>query len=330
MLRLIISYTSCWFPEKLSLTIASAREKTSHKPTMSEPTEDLVRVRFDNNAGESMYWQPDVDKVLQCRTREMLEAYTGVPSADLISHVQHIQKRSWNVAPYPSVGALTWLNPYILLHSAYTTVLEKVKNGASILDCACMVAQDLRQLAYAGAPTENMYGFDIELDFFDIGFSFYNDRDRWKGSFIHADATQPFHTNGLGQLEGKIDIIWCAKFIHIFDRKRQVDMMVKLLSLLSPQPGAMFVGSQNGFPGGRDIMIEGLQKFDSTTDRFFLADAADIEEMWTEVARRTATEGQWDLQARLLDLRTLGLHEDDGTDYKRTTGYNVQWTATRK
>ena len=36
----------------------------------------------------------------------------------------------------------------------------------------------------------------------------------------------------------------------------------------------------------------------------------------------------WEVEAWLVDLRTLGLHRDDGSEYAKYTGYNLQWTAT--
>lgn len=109
------------------------------------------------------------------------------------------------------MGALTWLNPYIILHEACDKILERVKNGATIIDCGCMFAPDLRYLAYKGAPTDKMYAFDIKPDFFHLGFDFYNDRDRWKGTFFAADGLQELDASPLGDLKGEVDIVWAPK-----------------------------------------------------------------------------------------------------------------------
>lgn len=108
--------------------------------------------------------------------------------------------KAWQLAPYASVGALTWLNPYILLHEAHDIMIERIKDGASILDCGCMISPDLRQLAYEGAPTAKMHGFDIEPGFFDIGYDFYRDRDSFKATFFTADVQGDFDGNPLRQL----------------------------------------------------------------------------------------------------------------------------------
>jgi hypothetical protein len=238
----------------------------------------------------------------------------------------HFQrKQCWEIVPYPSIGALTWLNPYITFHEAHDTILAKVKDGATIVDCGCFISTDLRYLASKGAPTKNMCGFDIEPRFFDIGFEFYNDRDRWQGSFLVADGTKRLEDTALAPLIGKVDIVWCPKYIHLYDRPHQVEVAANLIRLLKPRAGSIFAGSQNGYPVPEEKPLadggfQGQQK------SFFIGNAETLREIWDEAAAQTGTK--WELDARLLDLRTIGLHQDDGSEYKRKVGYTLQWTAT--
>ena len=188
-----------------------------------------------------------------------------------------------------------------------------------------MFAPDLRYLAHKGAPTESMYAFDIEPQFFDLGFQFYNDADRWKGEFFAANGLEELDASSLGQLKGKIDIIWSPKFLHLWDRPHQIEVAARMVSFLKPQPGSLFCGSQNGLPEAEEAPIaEGA--FAGQQKSFFLGNADTIKEIWNEVAARTGTE--WNVESRLLDMRTLGMHKDDGSPYKKRTGYNLQWTAT--
>ena len=66
--------------------------------------------------------------------------------------------------------------------------------------------------------------------------------------------------------------------------------------------------------------------FEGQQKTFFIGNVETIKEIWTEVGKRSGTK--WNVDARLLDLRSIGLHEDDGSMYKKKTGYNLQWTAT--
>ena len=170
-----------------------------------------------------------------------------------------------------------------------------------------------------------MYGFDIESRFFDIGFDFYNDRDKFQGTFLAADASKDLAMTALAPLVGKVDVIWCPKFLHIFHREHQVEVAANLIQLLRPRAGSLFVGSQNGLPDPEELAIAG-NAFVRQQATAFMGNAETIREIWAEVAKRTGTK--WDLQAQLLDLRTLGLHKDDGSVWAKKVGYNLQWTAT--
>ncbi|KAK4493743.1 hypothetical protein PRZ48_014928 [Zasmidium cellare] len=280
------------------------------------------------NPEDAVYFYKDVDAALQPQSREMLLKYTGVPSDQLISHIKEAQSRAFKVAPYSSVGSMTWLNPFIVLHFAYSKALEKVKNGGSILDCACMIAQDLRQLAFDGAPTDKMYGFDFEPEFFNIGYDFFQDRATFRGSFLEVDATKDFSETELRDLSGKVDVIWCAKFIHLYDWDDQIEMASKLVRLLKPQPGSLFLGSQNGFPGGRSMSLKGSGMKVSKSNMGFLNDVDHLKEIWEEVGKRTGLD--FDVEVTLLDLRTIGWHKDSGSDYHKTIGYNLQYLITMK
>ena len=172
-----------------------------------------------------------------------------------------------------------------------------------------------------------MYGSDIEPVFFDIGFDFYNDRKKFKATFFGASVTEELDASPLGKLKGKVDIIWAAKLVHLFDREHQIEVSARLVALLKPQPGSMFVGSQNGLPDARELPLPS-QVFQNASlgSTFFMGNANTIKEDWEELAKRTGTK--WTVESTLLDLRTSGRHEDDGSEYKKRTGYNLQWTAT--
>ncbi|KAI9683514.1 MAG: hypothetical protein M1822_006054 [Bathelium mastoideum] len=262
---------------------------------------------------------------LRPQTRKFIEEYAKVPPDKVESHIKAIQSRAWAVAPYPSVGQLTWLNPYILLHPSHDRILSRLKAGASILDCGCMIAPDLRQLAYEGAPTNRMYGFDIESRFFDISYDFYKDRETFQGKLLEADV---FKTQSpLKDLEGQLDIVWCAKFMHLFNRSTQIAIAVRLIKLLKPVPGSMFVGAQNGYVVDYEVPLPNGGLY-SQAKGYWLGSKEGLEKLWKEISEETGTK--WEVDVRLIDLRTVGMYQDDGTeDSKRRTGYNLQWTCTR-
>ncbi|KAF2151566.1 hypothetical protein K461DRAFT_294469 [Myriangium duriaei CBS 260.36] len=276
---------------------------------------------LSNDKGAAWYKQSKDLEVLPA-ARRLLEEYSGIPSDDVQSHIISIRDKAWEVAPYASVGSMTWINPYILLHPAHERILARLKAGASILDCGCCFSTDLRQLAFEGAPTDRMNAFDVETAFFDIGYDFFRDKQKFKARFVHVNFVDE-KDQSLDKFKGNIDIIWAAKFVHLFDHEHQIQAVIKLIRVLKPQAGSMFVGSQNGFPGSMDAPIgDPKPGFQSTIK---LHDEDSIRALWKEVEARTGT--RWDVEAKLIDMRTIGMHKDNGTEYTRRTGYNITYIA---
>ena len=160
----------------------------------------------------------------------------------------------------------------------------------------------------------------MKPEFSDTGFDFYNDRSRWQGTFFAANGLDELDASPLGELKGKIDVIWSLKLLHLFPRDTQVTVAAHTVSLLKPVRSNMFVGAQNGLTDPKEIHIQegtavGMQK------SFFLGNADTIKEIWNEGAKQTGSK--WNVESKLLDLRTKGLHQGDGSEYSKVIGYNL-------
>ena len=80
--------------------------------------------------------------------------------------------------------------------------------GQVLADIGCFIGHDLRHLVNDGAPAQNLYGFDI-IDFWDLGFEMFQDRDRFKAHFVQADIMAA--DSKLAEFKGKLDIIYIAQ-----------------------------------------------------------------------------------------------------------------------
>ena len=49
-------------------------------------------------------------------------------------------------------------------------------------------------------------------------------------------------------LAGRVSVIYVARFFHLFDEKKQLDLAFKLAALLSPEPGSTIFGTHIGIP----------------------------------------------------------------------------------
>ena len=89
-----------------------------------------------------------------------------------------------------------------------------MERGETLLDIGCCFGQDPRQLVADGAPSENIYGLDIEGPLIDIGYDLFMDRGWLKSTFIVGDVYNP--STNWSQLLDKMDIINASAFLHLF------------------------------------------------------------------------------------------------------------------
>lgn len=236
-----------------------------------------------------------------------------------LSHA--IAVTDFNKYPYPCLGRFAFLELSISLSPKYPEILQRIKNGDKYLDIGCCVGQDIRKLASDGAPSENMYGSDLQQEFMDIGYDLFLDKSTLKSTFIAADILNP--ESGLKQLEGQIDIIHAASFFHLFDWDESVTAMKQAVRLLKAKPGSMLVGRQigNAEAGARAGSRTNKQRYRHNQESF--------EKMWKQVGEETGTN--WNVDARLSseDLFKLGLAAGVKADFIPPDTRWLSFTVTR-
>jgi SAM-dependent methyltransferase len=151
---------------------------------------------------------------------------------------------AFKVFPYPCVGNWGFLNLSIVEAPVYDEVVQRVKNGDLYLDIGCCMGQDIRQLVRDGAPHENVYGSDLKKDFWEIGYDLFLDKSSLKTKFIEADIFDA--ESNLKELDGKLDIVHAASFLHLFDWDGQIKAAKRLIELLKAKPGVLIFGRQGG------------------------------------------------------------------------------------
>jgi SAM-dependent methyltransferase len=172
-------------------------------------------------------------------------------------------------------------------HESYATVLEKLNNGARLLDVGCCFGQDLRKLAGDGVPADNLYAVEIMQGFLDASFDFFGDRANPPAHFITADLLDESNTE-VNDLLGTVDVVHISMVLHIWDWATQIRACERLVALLRPVPGALVLGRLIGRleacnwrgPEGRAMYKHDLQSF---------------ARLWEEVGQRTETK--WAVRA---------------------------------
>lgn len=124
------------------------------------------------------------------------------------------------------------------------------------------------------------------------------DKESLKTTFIAADI---FDTESdLKQLEGTIDIVHAASFLHLFPLDRMTEAATRMAKMLKDKPGCLVVGRQlgnvdHGHTAGT---------FDETKNRF-RHNVESFDAMWKKVGEDTGTQWKVDAHLEELDLHKI-------------------------
>lgn len=185
-------------------------------------------------------------------------------------------------------------------HPAYPQVLERLKAepDCTLLDLGCCFAQDLRRLAADGVSASQLYGADLRLDYLNLGYELFRDegripRDRFhEGDIFGAPGSR--EEGDLVKLNGKVNMIYAASFLHLFDWENQVAAAVRMVGFLKAgEKEALIFGRQVGSLDPGNLLGRsghGLR---------FTHDARTFQELWRVVGEKTGT--QWEVEASLGD-----------------------------
>ncbi|KAJ6579940.1 hypothetical protein DFH09DRAFT_1029875 [Mycena vulgaris] len=192
----------------------------------------------------------------------------------LKAHVLGLQKKAYEVYPYPCIRRLGFARLKINKNrAAYEHVLELGKTpGFILLDIGCCFGNDLRKIASDGFPVENTIGSDLRQDFWGLGHELFRSTpESFPVVFVAGDAFDPDFlapptqepqsepvsaTSGLdlravkslNALRGRLSAIHSASLFHLFSEAQQLELARRLAGLLSPRAGSMIFGCHGAHP----------------------------------------------------------------------------------
>ncbi|KAJ5128112.1 hypothetical protein N7448_008891 [Penicillium atrosanguineum] len=254
----------------------------------------------DSDAERYQKWyDPDLEEV-NPQIRHLLETYSNIRPADVVSHVNKIRARGFAANPYPCIGNYRFLNLTLLTHPLYKSIISKLQSNsfAIYLDLGCCFGQDLRQLVLDGVPSSQLVGLDIEGPLMDLGYELFRDRGTVESKFVVVDIFQ-------GEAQGEpwtelvakgADVVHCSAFFHLFPLALQVDA-AKVISRVV-RKGGIIVGRQSG--SVKPAEVPAIKA--GTTS--FRHDLNTLAEMWENVGMETGTKWKVDGSLDEVGLQT--------------------------
>lgn len=257
---------------------------------------------MSNSKDSAWFDEKPSDGQIPEESLHLLETYSGIPREDLIAHITKIRDEAWEVNPYPCIGQWRFLENGITNCDEYEEVLKRVGKGEKLLDVACCFGQTVRQLVADGAPSENIYGSDLEAVFIELGYKLFKDRDKLQSKFLVANIFDP--ASSLTDIKGKMDIVYAGSFFHLWGLEKQKEVSKAVAVLLRPQPGSMIIGRQVG-------AVTAVARGSATGD-MFRHNVESFQKMWKEIGDDTGVT-----YVVTASLKELGKHFFEKGDSRR-------------
>ena len=196
-------------------------------------------------------------------------------------------------------------------------MLARLKDSSppqKFLDLGCCFGQDIRRLVADGVPHENLYGADLRLEFLELGYELFQDKGRLKAHFLEADVFEvDDEAEGgkeLRKLDGTIDIIHAASFLHLFAWEEQVQAGMRMVRLMT----------KNSLVLGRQA---GTMKPGEYARSRYVHDPDSLQKLWDVIGEKTGTK--WKVIAELRKAKGWQSREqeDNGAGDSRMMQFEV-------
>ncbi|KAK3385502.1 hypothetical protein B0H63DRAFT_183533 [Podospora didyma] len=225
------------------------------------------------------------------QARELLEKYSRIPPDRLEQTVINLRNRAWLTWPYPCIGQFRFLKLSLANRDdLYPRLLARLQAGDTILDLGCCLGQDIRKLAFDGAPATSLFGAELKADFIDLGYELFRDRDRAnRATFFQADILD--QEGPLAEYRWQFDVLNLGMVVHLFSRAEQLALFKHAIKLLKPAtPGTAIIGQAWGHLDGVATPAEpGKERFKHNVETF--------KALVAEIEAETGT--RWEVNAEL-------------------------------
>ncbi|KAM0796363.1 hypothetical protein BDR22DRAFT_900139 [Usnea florida] len=266
-------------------------------PTISSLTTAKDRAKNAPRSKHLPWFQSNIGSSLTPAGRHLLEEYSGIPSAEVVSHIHKVRDIAWDIFPWPCIGQFWFVTLGLACHPSYSALLIRLRSPSPairLLDLGTCLGQDLRKLVADGVPPGRLFGTDLFAEYEAVGHELFRDRDRFQGRFIAADLFDDDDSAlGGGSMKNNVgtwDVVNIFMFLHIWDLDTQVAACKRILNLLSPKPGSMVIGAQSGSTQPGEVLLKPPHVADGEEKRIYRHSLESFREMWGKVGKEEGVE----------------------------------------
>ena len=207
---------------------------------------------------------------------------TSLPQRDIAFEKHH----------YACIGQMRFLLYNLKLLPFHGRVVERLKLGATFMDAGCCFGQELRYLIHQEQiPAAQLFGFDLEDTFTKLGFQLFRDEDSLGGHLVQGDvfvAPQTPEGQALAKFNGKIDVVFCSSFLHVWPWNEMVAVAKRLVMLTEGRDNAMICGKQLA------SQEAGHYAMPNSHGQNYRHNEQSMVKFWEQVGKETATQWQVD------------------------------------
>ena len=167
-------------------------------------------------------------------------------------------------------------------------MLRRIQAGALFLDLGCCVGQEIRQLTVDGAPSENLYGADLQQGFIDVGYQLFRDKETLKAHLFVANIFDSANSP-LASLQRKLDFVWVGSFLHLFNYEDQHYAIKKIMGLVKDEKNTIIAGRSVG-----NVKPGLIARVNTPDAKMYRHNEETFKKQWLAVAAETETS--WDVR----------------------------------
>ncbi len=225
------------------------------------------------NANVAEWYEATIDSIPKSALK-LLGIFTGFEKEGVVDHlnamVRHVsfrrrpemvqvpalieysikRSKAWFTASYPDMDSVFFLRFNMSQHPLYDYILARLikDKNSRLTDVGCGLGQDVLKLVYGGASGSNIDTVDIDESVAKVGVDLFRCRLTNEEEDEEDKDTDTQHYIGdvfdLPPGHNSYNFVHAGALFHLFDRARQVELGIRLVSLLKDNQENLIFGHQ--------------------------------------------------------------------------------------